>query len=191
MILLAPLGEAEQQRIRARLPNWLRLTLQYSGSNQGFGDELPAQVDVPVRFEAGTTRIVEMDVDATAAELERYREIARRWWLETEAPLAPARAVVAAPREALRGAKGLLSAWRAGARDLKDDLSGARRGATQAGMSPKEIEQARKSAIQQGHYYARNPEPARRPAPPRCAPPPSGPPASRAACATPSTSRPG
>jgi hypothetical protein len=159
VILLAPAGEAEQQRIRARLPNWLRLTLHYSGSNHGFGDQLPAQVDVPVFFEDGTTRIAEMDVDATAAELERYREIARRHWLETEAPLASARGIVAAPREGLRGAKGLLATWRGAARDLKDDLGGAKEGKPlKPAWSPAEVEHMRKTAIQQGHYYARNPK---------------------------------
>jgi hypothetical protein len=159
MIVLAPVGDPEQQRIRVRLPNWLRLTLQYSGSNHGFGDQLPAQVDVPVQFEAGTTRIVGMDVDATAVELERFQEIARQWWLETEAPLANVRHVVAAPRAGLRGAKSLLSTWRTAARDLKDDLSGANDGKPlKPSLSPKEVEQARKSAVQQGHYYARNPE---------------------------------
>jgi hypothetical protein len=159
MIVLAPVGDPEQQRIRVRLPNWLRLTLQYSGSNHGFGDQLPAQVDVPVQFEAGTRRIVGMDVDATAVELGRFQEIARHWWLETEAPLATARHVVAAPRAGLRGAKSLLSTWRTAARDLKDDLSGANDGKPlKPSLSPKEVEQARKSAVQQGHYYARNPQ---------------------------------
>jgi hypothetical protein len=159
VILLAPVGESEQQRIRVQLPNWLRVTLFHCGSNQGLGDQLPAQVDVPVHFEAGTSRIVAMDVDATAAELARFHEIARRWWLETEAPLSSVRNLVAAPRDGLRGAKSLLSSWRGMAREVKDDISGAGAGKPlKPAWSPKEIEQARKTAIQQGHAYARDPK---------------------------------
>ena len=78
---------------------------------------------------------------------------------ERGAARADARHVVAAPREALRGAKGLLSTWRTAARDLKDDLSGSNDGKpVKPSMSAKEVEQARKTAVQQGHLYARNPE---------------------------------
>jgi hypothetical protein len=141
---LGPEGRGELQRVDARLPNWLRIVLYSAGTNHDIGPELPAELEVPVLMEAGTTRIASLDVDATAAELAGFRKLARREWLETEAPLAPVRGAVKLPGAALRGARGLLTSWRGAFAD------------TPAG--PEEIEQMRRTAVMQRHYWAKHPE---------------------------------
>jgi hypothetical protein len=105
-------GPGEVQRIDARLPNWLRVVLFCAGTTRDIAPSLPAVIDVPVLLESGTPRIAALDVEATAAELARYRDVGRREWLETEAPLAPVRAAIKLPGMALRGGKDLVDSWR-------------------------------------------------------------------------------
>lgn len=149
-------GRGELQSVEARLPNWLRMVLYAAGTNHDIGPSLPAQIEVPVRMEAGTSTIASLDVEATAAELARYREIGRREWLETEAVLAPVRGVVKLPGAAIRGAKGLLGEWRDGVRDLRSTPEPGQ--PPKPHYSPKEIEQMRRTAAQQRLYFAQRPK---------------------------------
>ena len=141
---LTDAGRGELQAVDARLPNWLRVVMHAIGTNHDIGPQLPASIDVPVFLEVGTGRIASMDVDATAAELARYRELGRREWLETEAVLAPVRGAVKLPGAAIRGARGLLSSWRGAFTDKP--------------AGPEEIEQMRRTAEMQRHYWAKHPK---------------------------------
>jgi len=109
-------GRGEPQRLDARLPNWLRVVLFSAGTTRDVASSLPPEIEVPVLLESGTSRIASLDVEATAAELARYRDVGRREWLETEAPLAPVRGAMKLPGAALRGGKDLLDTWRDAAR---------------------------------------------------------------------------
>ena len=153
---LTPEGRGPLQTVDARLPNWLRIVLYAAGTNHHIGPSLPAEMDVPVLMEAGTSRIASLDVDATAAELRQYRELGRREWLETEAPLAPVRGAVKLPGAAVRGTKDLLGTWRDAVKELRSTPEPGR--PPKPSASPKEIEQMRRTAVQQRHYWAQHPD---------------------------------
>jgi hypothetical protein len=145
----------DQQRVTAYVPNWLRVVLYYAGSNHGPHDQLPAEIDVPVRIDPASGRIVEVAVDRAATELFPYRDVAVKEWKETEAPLSDVRAAAALPGEAVRAAKGLLGTWRGALSSLRDDRSGA---APTGSFSAEEIEQTRRSANMLQYHLARKPK---------------------------------
>jgi hypothetical protein len=160
-VALEPLtaqGRGELQVVGAWLPNWLHTVLYHVGSNYNLGPSLPAELDIPVLLEAGTTRIAEVDVDATIAELERFREIGRKEWLETGAVLAPVRNAVQLPGAAVRGIKGLFGSWREAASDFRGELASEPGQPPKPAWGPKEIEQMRRTALQQRRALARNPK---------------------------------
>lgn len=151
-------GRGELQVVGARLPNWLHTVLYHVGSNYNLGPSLPTELDIPVLLEAGTTRIAAVDVDATIAELERFREIGRREWLETGAGLAPVRNAVQLPGAAVRGVKDLLGTWREAVSDTRTDLNSEPGRPPKPAWGPKELEQMRRTALQQRRAFARNPK---------------------------------
>lgn len=112
---------APPQWVTAAVPNWLRIVLHFAGSNHGPSAQLPAEVDVPVRVDA-SGRILGVDVDLAAAELAAYRAVATTWWKETEAPLADVRNLLTAPRDAVRGVRGIAGTWRRAAAQLREDV---------------------------------------------------------------------
>jgi hypothetical protein len=147
------------QRVRATMPNWLWIVLFHVGSNDDIGPRLPREADIPVLMEKGTTRIVSVDVEGAAAELEQYRELGLRHWKETDAPLAPLRAVRALPGTAMRLARGVPAELA----DLRDDVrglfeSGPPSGPPKQHFGPKEREQLHRTALQQRVFFARNPK---------------------------------
>jgi hypothetical protein len=107
------------QRIVTRVPNWLRIVFYYAGSNDGPWADLPAEVEVVVQLDRTTGRVVDVDIDRAATELAAYRDVATRWWKESEAPLADVRGLLSAPRDAVRGIRGLASSWRRTAARLR------------------------------------------------------------------------
>jgi hypothetical protein len=109
-------------RIEAALPNWLRHVMFDAGSAQGAAAELPAQLEVPVRIDAATRRIVALDVDATATQLADYREIGIREWKHTDAPLAGMRQAAKIPGAIAREAPGLFRGLRKALRGAREDL---------------------------------------------------------------------
>lgn len=138
-----------QQDVHADVPNWLRIVLAYAGTNYGPQEELPAEIHIPVQID-GNGRIVAVDVDQAAAELEPYREAATRWWKRTDAPLADVRNAVALPGEAVRGARDLLGSWRGA-------LSGLRDGAPRP-VDPREAEQLHRTANTLKYVLQRDPK---------------------------------
>lgn len=160
--LLTETGRGDVQLVEAALPNWLRTVLYHVGSNDNIGPSLPAELDVPVLVEAGTARIVAVDVDATAAELERYHALGRQEWLENGAMLAPLRNAIKLPGTSFRGAKGLLGEWRERAGELRelgnDPAASGEAGPPKPSWKPKEIEQMRRTAMQQRVAFKRDPK---------------------------------
>ena len=146
---------SNQQRVTARVPNWLRTVLTYSGSNYGPNEQLPAEVHVPVWVDPGSGRIVEVDVDQAASELAAYRDVAVRWWKEEEGPLAAVRGAVRLPGDAVRGAKSLFGTWRGAISNNLADRSGE---PPTASHSAAEVEQSRRTAEALKYRLARQPK---------------------------------
>jgi hypothetical protein len=136
-----------QQAVLASVPNWLRIVLYYAGSNYGPSAQLPAEIHVPVRLEASTGRIVEVDVDLAAAELDHLREVGTEAWKDEEGPLADVRGLVALPGAAVRGAKGWVASWRS-----------ALSGGDGPGWNEQEAEQGRRTANALRYTLERNPK---------------------------------
>jgi hypothetical protein len=145
----------DQQNVTAYVPNWVRVVLYHAGSNYGPRDQLPAEIDIPVRVDPASGRIVEVDVDRTATELAAYRDVAVKWWKETEAPLAELRGAIALPGLAVRGAKDFAKTWRGALSNLREDRSGA---PPQASHTPEEVEQSRRTANVLKYQLARKPK---------------------------------
>lgn len=139
-----PLVEG-QQTVTSSLPNWVRIVLHYAGNNEGPAEQLPVEIEVPVRIDTRTGAVVDLDVDRASAELEEHREVATRWWKEDEAPLADLRGAAALPGDAIRGVKGLFGAWK-----------GALDGATENPAA--EAEQSRRTANMLAHDLERKPK---------------------------------
>ena len=146
LVAEGPGASGEQETVTASLPNWLRVVLHYAGSNEGPAPQLPAQIDVPVAIDPRTGAIVEVDVDAAAGELAAYRAAAVEWWKEDEAPLADLRGIANLPKDVVRGAKGLLGAWRGAVAGTNDTQAAA------------EAEQSRRTANMLKHDLQRKPK---------------------------------
>lgn len=144
--------DGRSQRVEAHLPNWLRVVMYYSGNNDGPWRQLPAELFVPVWIDAQTRQIAAMDVDTAAAELAPYREVGRREWLETEAPLADVRGLIALPGAALRGIRGLFGEVRSVVADVRNVGGPARP------MSAEELETRRRTAVMLRYQLERNPK---------------------------------
>ncbi|CAN5759446.1 hypothetical protein BH10ACT9_BH10ACT9_02140 [soil metagenome] len=142
-------------RITANLSNWLRLVLYYAGNNTGPWRELPAELDVPVWIDAGSRRISSLDVGTAEIELAAYREVGRREWLETEAPLADVRGLVALPLTALRGLRGALTGLREIAHEIRHlgDTTSEHKP-----VPPEELEARRRTAAILRYQLERNPQ---------------------------------
>jgi hypothetical protein len=148
-----PLDPASK-RIEVDLPNWLRVVMYYAGNNDGPWRQLPAELVVPVAIDARTRQIVAMDVDTAAEELAAYREVGRREWLETEAPLSDVRAVIGLPGAALRGLRGLVGE----ARSVVSDIRNIGGSSPQKPMSAEELETRRRTATMLRYQLERNPK---------------------------------
>lgn len=109
-------------RIDASLPNWLRHVMYDAGSMQGAADELPPQLEVPVLIDPASRQIVALDVEATIAELQQFRELGVREWKETDAPLAGVRQAAKIPGAIAREAPGLFRGLRKAFRGVRDDM---------------------------------------------------------------------
>ncbi len=143
----------DHQRVKAKMPNWLRIVLRYAGTNYGPWDKLPDEVHLPVLIDPATGQITAVDVDLACTELEPYREVATRFWKQTEAVLAPVRTAVWLPGAAIRGAREFVADWKGAISDIgKSSVENDRP------PKPKEAEQARRTARQLGHALARQPE---------------------------------
>lgn len=159
-------GSPGSQAVQARISNWMRIVMTYSGSNYGPHDQLPAEIHLPVNIDEITRRIVSIDLEQAEVELVQYREVARRFWLETEAPLAPIRAVKQLPGAAIREGKGLLSTWRKALGDFKDELQADSATGTDGRPAPpkgpawneKEVEQARRTAVTLRYRLEKHPQ---------------------------------
>jgi hypothetical protein len=156
-----------QQAVTAPIPNWLRVVLYYAGSNYGPKEDLPAEIHLSVRVEPDSGKIVALDIDAAAAELEPYRAVATKWWKEEEGPLADVRGAIALPGAAVSGIKGLLGAWRDMAVQRPKDPADAEAEAEQTHRTanalkyrlernPKQLAKVRGSALQAGPMMADN-----------------------------------
>jgi len=144
---------ADHQRVKARMPNWLRIVLRYAGTSYGPWAELPAEVHLPVLIDPATGHVTAVDVDLACTELEPYREVATRFWKQTEALLAPVRTAVWLPGAAVRGVREFVADWKGAISDIgKSSVE------TDRPPKPEEAEQARRTARQLGHVLARQPE---------------------------------
>lgn len=145
--------DGQSRRIQADLPNWLRVVMYYAGNNDGPWRQLPAELFVPVAIDARTRQVVAMDVDTAAEELAAYREVGRREWLETEAPLSDVRAVIRFPGTVLRGLRGLGRE----VRSVASDIRGLGGGATTP-PSAEELEMRRRTAVMLRYQLERDPK---------------------------------
>src|SRR5690606_32368529 len=84
-----------------------------------------------------------------------HRAAATRWWKATEAPLADVRGLLSAPREALRGVRGVAGAWRSAARRRSD--SGSVPGTQTDAHDGVEREQLRRTANMVSHRLSGDP----------------------------------
>jgi hypothetical protein len=162
------------KRVTAALPNWLRFVMYYAGNNDGPWEKLPARLDVPVWIDARTRQVVSLDVDGAASELAAHREVGRREWLETEAPMSDVRALFALPGATERGVRGVVSGFREILGEIRhlgdstspprtitaEELEARRRTAVmlryKLERSPKDYARVRKSALQAGPMMAAN-----------------------------------
>jgi len=143
------------KRVTAALPNWLRFVMYYAGNNHGPWEKLPARLDVPVWIDAGTRQIVSLDVDRATSELAVHREVGRREWLETEAPLSDVRGLFALPGATVRGVRGAFSGIReilGEIRHLGDSTSPHRT------ITPEELEARRRTAMILRYKLERSPK---------------------------------
>ncbi len=109
---------------------------------------------------------VRLEISSTTDNRPEYREVARRFWLETEAPLAPIRVVKQLPRVAIREGKELLSTWRKALGDFKDELQADSATGTDGRPAPpkgpawneKEVEQARRTAVTLRYRLEKHPQ---------------------------------
>ncbi|MCU0307277.1 MAG: hypothetical protein MUE51_05810 [Thermoleophilia bacterium] len=145
---------AEAQRVTQPLANWLRIVMHDAGTNTDLAARLPAELVVPVWVDAATRRIERIDTDTAEAELERFRETARREWKETEAPLAPVRQAMALPGLVLRGVRALPKGIRDTISELRSDLAGG----APRDPTPAETEQLRRTSTILGYQLERDPK---------------------------------
>lgn len=145
------------QHVACRLRNWLRVVLHDAGTNDGAAAQLPAELHVPVAFDAESRKIVTLDDAAAGRELAALRSAGVREWKLTEAPLADVRQAVRLPGAVRREVPGLLREWRRAATDLATDL---KPGAPMRDepSSPKEREQLRRTAAQLRHRFDAKPK---------------------------------
>lgn len=165
-------GAAGQHEMTVQMSNWLRVVLEHAGTNYGPNEQLPAEIHLPVHIDAETRRIVHIDVDQAEIELQQYRDVARTFWLETEAPLAGVRTAFKLPGIIARGGKELLGDWRKALTDFRSDIRADQAAQAEAqrtgeapervlrgpGWSPKEAEQARRTATSLRYQLERNPK---------------------------------
>ena len=108
-----------------------------------------------MEVDPATGGVVALDVDDAARELDPYREVATRWWKETEAPLADLREITSLPGDAVRGVKGLAGTWRRAVADMRADVAG---GGYAPAHGDEEREQLRRSSATVRHRLQANPK---------------------------------
>lgn len=143
------------QHVACRLRNWLRMVLHDAGTNDGQWKRLPAELQVPVEFDADSRRIVALDDELAGRELAALRAVGVREWKLTESALADVRQAIALPGAVARGAPNLLREARKAGRELADDLRFDRM--RDEPRPPHELEQLRRSASQLRHRLDANP----------------------------------
>jgi len=168
-----PATRTGQQRINARVPNWLRVVFYYAGTNDGPWESLPRNAEVSVTADPETEEILSADIEGAEAEYEQYRKVAVDWWKLTEAPLSPVRTAIRLPglarkfsRDAVREAKDVVKEIRnIGSTEpaepqirSEEELEQIRRSSDMVGLSlrddPKRREKFRESALQGGPMMA-------------------------------------
>ncbi len=151
-----------QQRVDARLPNWLTIIFFSAGTNDSISDTLPARVEVDVVVETASGRVTAIDVEAAELEYSPYREAAVKEWKETEGVLAPIRNMIALPGAARRATRGLFTAWKDAlaefVSDLKSDPGSPSNPVTMASHTPAEVEQLRRSAVILSYRFQNEPK---------------------------------
>jgi len=134
------------QQLKLNMPSWVVSVLYSAGTNEPLASELPPSVEVPVRYDAATRSIAGIDVDATARELEPYREAAVRYFQRTDSWLAPLRNTGALPGDAVKAGKGAVKDWKAAIGAMADEAKVPAGEATASTWSPSEIEAMRRNA---------------------------------------------
>lgn len=145
----------EAQRVDQRFSNWLTLVLHSAGTNDELSAHLPPEIRVPVWVDSVSRRIVSIDTDVAEAELEQFRDVARKEWKETDAPLADVRNMIAMPGAIMRGLKRLPSSVRSTAGEIKGGLSNS---APPREPTAQETEQLRRTSIALGYSLEQNPK---------------------------------
>lgn len=134
------------QKVKAKVPYWLMVVLRQSGTNEELAGLLPAAVVAPVRLDAATRTIVEVDVQGLEAELASYRDVVAPYFKKNDSYLAPFRNAAAAPGDALKAGKGMASAWKDALKDLAADAKVPAGTATGASWSAADVEAMRRNA---------------------------------------------
>lgn len=135
-----------------------RLVLYYSGSNERLAASLPATIDLPVTIDPTTRRIIGIDIDAAALELEPYRALAVEWYKRTDSFLAGPRNLASVPGDAVAAAKDAASAWISATHDAVADMANPDAAATRCSWSTDEIEAVRRNAVILAVRYQKKPK---------------------------------
>lgn len=117
-------GLGETQRVRFTAPTWCYQILFWAGKERPEGQmsEFPGPTDIPVWVEAATGEIIEVDTDTLAEELQPQFDAAKRTWKDEDAPLAPVRGVVQAPKRAKGFLRSLTREWTSAVTDMVEDM---------------------------------------------------------------------
>ena len=131
------------QQVKLNMPNWMVSVLYSAGTNEPLAAELPASVEVPVRYDPSTRAITAIDVAATAQELAPYREAAVNQFKRTDSWLAPFHVARSLPVDA---GKGAAQSWKDAVGAMASEAKQPAGQATASTWSPEEVEAMRRNA---------------------------------------------
>jgi hypothetical protein len=134
------------QQLKLELPGWVVAVLYHAGTNGPLAAELPAAIDLPVRYDPSTREIIGVDVAATCAELEPCRSSAVRYFERTDSWLAPLRNIAATPRDARRAGASIFKDWKSALGDMAAERGAPSGAAMKCSWTDAEIEAMRRNA---------------------------------------------
>lgn len=113
-------GLGAPQDVPFRTPAWAYQILFWAGRERAVvkEHEIPGPIDIPVWADPDTGEIVAVDEEGLVAELQPLADLGKRIWKEEDAPLAPVRSALRAPKRA----GGLFKAIKDQVVDLVDDV---------------------------------------------------------------------
>lgn len=146
--------DPQLQVVDAQLPGWLVIVFDRAGSNDDIAAQLPRRVQVDVWVDRSSRRIVEIDVDRAAIELQPCREVAVHTWKREVGAFAAAYNVVEAPGAVWRGLRSLVKSWSGAVSTFAGPAPGE---GPRPGWTPEEVEQMRRQAEILALRYQKHP----------------------------------